>query len=268
VPLRLLSYLAPSLPAGLFEALTDHLARSLGTEIRLTFETRRSGPRAGERKAFDCGEVDVAFVCATSYVWLTDDPAPSIDLVGAAWAPTDPRSAGAAVYFADILTSRATIQGLGGLAGHRVAYNDEVSLSGFHSLLFALAAAGVEPDRVEMVASGSHLRSLDLLTAGAVDAAALDATVWRRQRRVHPELADLKTLAPLGPHPVQPVVTRAGLPADLRRAVREALLSAHQSPQVAAALADAELRRFVAIDDHDFAGLRAVLAAHDLQFTR
>lgn len=259
--LAVLSYLAPSVPAELFTALAHHLGDALDREVDLRFDPSRSGPRPGEHEPFTSGEVDVAFVCATSYVWLTGDPAPPIRLVGAGWVPTDPRSGGRPVYHGDVLAPTDGPRSLQGLAGTRVAYNDDVSLSGYHSLRLALHHAGVDADAVRLVRSGSHLGSLELLRAGRVDAAAVDSTVWRRRRAETPSLAhELVPVATLGPHPVQPVVARAGLPARVRERVRAALLAAHASPVVAAALAAAQLHGFASTSERDFTDLRTELA--------
>lgn len=283
--LRVMSYLAPSLPEHLFVALADHLGEALGTEVELAFDVSRSGPRRGEDEPFGRGDVDVGFLCATSYVWLREPARPSIELIGAAWAPTDPRADGRAVYFGDVLmrggsgsgpddrtddmlrpgqdadgahVSQTQQEGLAALVGRRVAYNDEVSLSGYHSLRLALADVGIDPDRVAFIRAGSHLRSLELLSAGEVDAASIDSTVWRRRRREDPLLARAFTpIAALGPHPVQPVVARRGLPAPVRATIRTALLLAGDDPTVASVLADAELHRFVPVSDRDYAPLRA-----------
>ena len=258
--LRLLTYLAPSVPASLFDALAGHLSEALGVDVELSFDRTRSGPRPGEDEPFTDGDADIAFVCATSYVWLTATPSPVVELVGAAWAPTDPRSAGQAVYFGDVLAPAGGAKTLHHLVDRRVAYNDDVSLSGYHSLRLALSAAGLDVDRVTFVRSGSHLRSLDLLAAGDVDAAAIDSNVWRRRRREDPHLARvLHAVAELGPHPVQPLVARAGLSVGRREAIRDALLRAHDVEVVAAELAAAELTGFVTVQDGHYAGLRTTL---------
>ena len=258
--LRLLSYLAPSVPASLFESLAAHVRDRVGLDVEVAFDASRSGPRPGEPEPFSDGDADAAFVCATSYVWMTATPAPPVSLLGVAWAPTDPRAAGRAIYFGDVLASADGPGSLLGLGGARVAYNDDVSLSGYHSLRLALSAEGVDAEEVRLLRSGSHLRSLELLDAGEVDAAAIDSTVWRRRRRETPGLADrLRQIAALGPHPVQPVVVRSSLEAGLRARLREALLAAGSSPRVSHELAAAELTGFVEVADGDYDGLRVEL---------
>lgn len=258
--IRVTSYLAPSVPARLFEGLAAHLGTAAGVDVELAFDPARSGPRPGEHAPFTSGRIDLAFMCATSYVWLTSDPGAPVELLGAAWVPADPRSAGRPVYFADVLARSGGPTSLEGLPGRAVAYNDDVSLSGYHGLVLALAAAGIDPDAVDLVCSGSHLDSLALLCDGEVDAAAIDSTVWRRWRRAQPARArGLRWLAALGPYPVQPAVVRADLPAATRQAVRAALLGAADDPAAAAVLADAGFDGFVAVGEADYAPLRAHL---------
>ena len=248
------------MPARLFEDLAAYLRTLAGAEVELELETSRSGPRAGEHEPFTSGRIDLAFMCATSYVWLTADPGAPVELLGAAWVPADPRSRGRPVYFADVVARAGGPRSLGELPGRRVAYNDDVSLSGYHGLALALAGAGIDTDAVRLVRSGSHLDSLALLCDGEVDAAAIDSTVWRRWRRAQPARArGLRWLAALGPYPVQPAVVRADLPAATRQAVRAALLGAADDPAAAAVLADAGFDGFVAVGEADYAPLRAHL---------
>jgi ABC-type phosphate/phosphonate transport system substrate-binding protein len=265
VTLRLLTYLAPSLPEGLFDALAHHVADHLGVEVELRCDRTRSGPRPGEPEPFSDGEADVAFLCATSYVWLTERTPRPIELVGAAWVPTDPRAGGAPIYFGDLLTPVGGPASLHELPGRQVAYNDDVSLSGYHSLRLALAEAGIDPAQVRFVRSGSHLRSLERLVDGAVDAAAIDSNVWRRRSSEEPALASaLVSIATLGPHPVQPAVVRADLGAPMREALRAALLDAHRVPHVAAALELAGFTRFLGVDHDTYEALRRQLAGRTL----
>ncbi len=259
------TYLAPSVPASLFEHLRDHLSVRLGQPIELWFDTERSGPRPGEPEPFSSGEADLAFICSTSYVWLTDAElasGPLVELVGAAWVPADARSGGHPRYFADVLATRGGPPALADLAGHRVAYNDEASLSGLYALHIALRRHGVDPGDVRLVRSGSHLASLALLADGTVDAAAIDSTVWHRRRRQEPRLAfRLTEIAQLGPHPVQPLVARRGTDPELIARIRETLLHADADPNVRAALDNTELSHFARIGDDDFAALRTDLAS-------
>ena len=57
------------------------------------------------------------------------------------------------------------------LAGARIGCNDQISLSGHHALRFELEERGEDPDTfAELVFTGGHHRSLDLVVAGELDA--------------------------------------------------------------------------------------------------
>lgn len=263
VALRMVSYLAPGLPERLFAVLADHLARWVDDGVDLILDVSRSGPTPGEERIFRPGGMDLAFICSTSYVWMTRAPTPAVRLAGAAWVPVDPRSAGRPVFHADVVTGRRDIDSIADLAGRVVAYNDESSLSGLVSIRLALREAGVPESQVLLVRSGSHAASAGWVRDGEVDAAAIDATVLRRLRRRDPSLDRLRTVTTLGPFPSQPLVVREGLGPGLLARVRVALLRASADPEVAAALREAELLGFAPIADRSFDPLRQGMAALD-----
>ncbi len=259
--LQMLTYLAPSVPIELFECLRAHLEVQLGTDVALSSDSSRSGPRPGEPEPFSSGEADLAFVCATSYVWLTG-PGPAVELVGAAWIPDDTRILGRPRYLADVLTRHRDIRTLADIAGTTVGYNDEASLSGRHSLEFALRNAAIDPRTVKMVRTGSHLRSLEMLARADIDVAAIDSTVWHRVRRDNPGAhGALHSITALGPHPTQPAVVRRGLAPTVTASIRRALLDAHTVGSVHTALQHAGLRAFAPVSDTDFGALRTQLAS-------
>lgn len=257
--LSMVSYLAPGFPGELFQTLADHLARSLRRDVDLVLDVSRSGPTLADAAIFDDGGVDVAFVCSTSYVWLTDTAVPPVALAGAAWVPNDPRASGRAVMLADVVTRPDGVPSLEALRGRRLAYNDESSLSGWYSLRIALRRAGITESEVEWVRSGSHARSLAMVRDGSADAAAIDAPILRRLQRSD-RLERLSTVTTVGPYPSQPVVVRRGIGPGLLARLRIALLRAGADPHVAQALRDAELLGFTATSDYAFRELRRELA--------
>jgi phosphonate transport system substrate-binding protein len=209
-PLRLTTWLAPSLPLPLFQALADRIGQWTGRPVQLTSDTVWSGPRPWLHDPFESGEVDVGFLCAPSWAWLAARPAPSIVAVPALPVPLDARARGRPVYFSDVIVPRDGAPSFEALRGGRWAYNDPCSLSGW----FALKArvGDVSAYFREVVQSGSHLASIRLVAEGAVDAAAIDSTVLSWVLAAEPALREqIRIVASWGPHPIQPVVARAGL---------------------------------------------------------
>ncbi len=254
--MRLLSYLTPGFPVSLFEIF----GAIVGADVAV--DERRSGPAPGD-DPFRDGTADLGWVCSTSYVDLaTRQPDPSMQLVGVAWVPDDPGAEGQPVYFGDLLTKPGSgIGRIEDLRGLRIGCNDHVSLSGHHSLRFALRDRGFDPDSfAQLVFTGGHHRSLDLLVDGELDAAVIDSVVRTARARLDPDVAALSIIERLGPWPVQPLVARATLASGTINDIRCSLLAAGRRPDVQRELAAAALSHLVEVDAGHYAPVRAAMA--------
>ena len=265
--LRFVTYLAPSIPRALFEAVVDHVRHVLGYErASLLVETRTSGPEKGGYDPFSDGKADVGFLCSPSLVWLREVAHPSAELLGAAPVFEDERAGGRPVYFCDVVVRREDpIRSFGDLEARSWAYNDVCSLSGYHSLLAKLAEMGAD-DRYfdRLVHSGSHLRSLGAILRGEVDAAAIDSNVLRMRLREDPALRGcLRVIESWGPFPIQPVVVRSTLPPDLKAELRDCLLEAGTYPRFRRAVSRFGLRGFTLVEDEDYPPGSLVFAARE-----
>ena len=101
--LRVLTYLAPSIPLGLFELVVERLRRVLGVGATLRAEARHSGPPPDIPDPFSADEADLAFLCSPSFAWLSGMRPSPIELVPAAPVFLEPRTAGRPVYFSDVI---------------------------------------------------------------------------------------------------------------------------------------------------------------------
>ncbi len=233
--LNVISYLAPSIPAGFFRLVADAIAVGTGNEINLQFEQRISGPMPGDDNPLDADDgADIGFICAPSYRWQRD----RLELLPAP-VPADIRAAGRPVYFSDVVVRKhSKDHSLRDLHGCRWAFNDRNSHSGWFSMLERIAPAGPAQVLSALVQAGSHLESLRLIRAGLADAAAIDSNALHNAAHDDPTLLqELRVIESWGPFPVQPVVIRRALPASLRAAVRDVLLRVHET-------AGDDLRRF------------------------
>ena len=204
--LRLISYLAPSLPEELFRLVARRL------EASIEFETSNSGPLEGDDDPFADGRADVGFVCAPTYHWMRD----RVSLLPAL-VPLDPRAGGRPVYFADVVVRpESGIERFEQLRGRRWAYNDRNSRSGWFSMLDRVG--GDTRFFSDLVHAGSHLQSLDAVCRGTVDAAAIDSNVLFRDAR------GLRIIESWGPFPIQPVIVRNGVDDATKARVANALL--------------------------------------------
>ena len=205
--MRIITYLAPSLPTALFETI----ARRLDAE--LMFEPRISGPLAGDDEPFSRGDADIGFICAPSYRVLRG----TVELLPAL-VPIDARAEGKPVYFADVIVRRdSAIRNFAQLNGGRWAYNDRNSRSGWFSML---ERAGSESFFGSLLHAGSHLQSLDAVAAGRADAAAIDSNVLALNRR-----DDIRVIETWGPFAIQPSIIRSALPEERKREIAATMLS-------------------------------------------
>ena len=264
--IRFVTYLSPSIPQAIFEALADHVQRALGhVRVSLRVESQSSGPqKGGECSTF----ADVAFMCAPSFVWLRDLRPPPVELLGVLPVFDDERNQGRPVYFCDVIVRNDTpIQAFSELEGASWAYNDSCSLSGYYSLLNKLTESGTDESFFDNVfCSGSHLNSIEAVLNSRADAAAIDSNVLRIRLREAPALRkELRVIESWGPYPIQPVVVSSALRPDLKQRLHAAFLSTEQDQQTRRTLRLFGLNRFVAavledysFDDHkDLAGLIA-----------
>lgn len=259
--LRLLTYLAPGLPLALFEAVAVELARVLGVRASVRSDPTRSAPEPGGADPFRADEADLGFLCAPGYLWLADARPPSVELVPAAFVFDDPRTLDRPVYFADLVVrSDSSARSLRDLAGARWVYNDPCSLSGYFSVLAALRERGAGLGFFASArAIGSHHAALRAVAAGAADCAAIDSNTLLLERRAGRD-PELRVLESFGPFPVQPVVARAALAVELKRAIAAALLDMHRTEPGRSVLATCGVRRFAPIEPADYEPERALLA--------
>jgi phosphonate transport system substrate-binding protein len=254
--IRFVTYLSPSIPRALFEALADHLRRSFGRElVSLRVETRVSGPRKGHECSSFGDEVDVAFMCAPSFVWLHGLRPPAAELLGVAPVFDDERNSGRPVYFCGVVVrDDAPVQTFSDLQGSSWAYNDVCSLSGYYGLLNKLAESGTDESFFGNVScSGSHLNSIEAVHRGEVDSAAIDSNVLRIRLREAPALRQkLRVIECSGPYPIQPVVASSRLHPELKDQLRAVFFTTNEDEGTRRVLRRFGLSRFIAVSQEDY----------------
>ena len=254
--IRFVTYLSPSIPQALFEALADQVQCTLGLErVSLRVESRVSGPQKGGECSSFAEEADVAFMCAPSFIWLRDLQPPPVELLGVLPVFDDERNQGQPVYFCDVVVRNdAPIHAFSELEGGSWAYNDACSLSGYYSLLNKLAESDVDETYFDNIfCSGSHLDSIEAVLSGEADAAAIDSNVLRIRHREAPALrSKLRVIESWGPFPIQPLVVRSALATDLKQRLRTAFLATEENQRTHQILKEFGLTRFVVADQGDY----------------
>jgi phosphonate transport system substrate-binding protein len=247
--LRCATWLAPGLPIGLFETVSSAVADSLGTTATLESFTETSGPDPDDNP-FARDDIDLGFMCAPSYRQLAVRTPASVRLVGAAPVFRDERNAGRPVYFAELVVrDEVDASSLEDLGHARVGFNDHLSMSGLVALRQRLAQLQLDESFASLVHTGGHRRSLEMLSAGTIDAATIDSNTLLDLGELP---AGVRVVETWGPFPVQPVVVRASLVDKTCEVITSTLLSLHHDSDTARALRRFNVERFAAVTEDDY----------------
>lgn len=240
-------------------AIADYLSQQLQLETQFIIEP----PWEECLQNVLAGHIQIGWMCGYPYVQTMAKPDSPIELLAL------PVLAGARyeaqpVYFSDVIVRRenpaAKFKDLRGLTW---AYNEVGSQSGYHIVRYKLAQIGADGTFFsQVVASGAHLRSLQMVVAGDVDCAAIDSTVMEAALREDPELANqIRIIEALGPSPIPPWVIHKCVPVSLRQSIRQALTQMHLSSIGQEILAKGEMVRFDTAVDAHYDPLRQMLQA-------
>lgn len=244
------------------------MADAIGTgrEVEVLVDDTASGPPADGTDPFSTGRADLGMMCAPPYLDLRArrDGGP-VELLGVSPVFDDPRAAGRPVYFADVVVRSddprwSDPNGPPDLTDRILGVNDRRSLSG--ALAWTLTFGPALGRRVAaIVETGSHDQSLEDLRTSRIDVASIDSNTLRL-RRAAGVVDDswCRVVHSFGPFPIQPVVVRRSVDADLRAGAREALSTAVRSPELATRLAACGCVGFAPVSDVDFVGLARLLA--------
>ncbi|MFT7622080.1 MAG: ABC-type phosphate/phosphonate transport system substrate-binding protein [Myxococcota bacterium] len=242
-PLRLLTWMTPSIPRGVFDRIAENLSQALSRPVTVNSSPNRGGPTPGPGNPFSWGTVDIGFMSAPMYRSLQLEAQPTVRLCGAALVFDDPRNQGRPLNWSDIVVRNADpARSLEDLKSRRFGYNDTSSLCGWHAMVEKLrdrpkAAGGpTSPARYfgSLRRTGSHLAAISQLIAGVIDVAALDSNcLLLASRQQGYATSKLRIVESVGPWPVQPIVVRADMPEPTRLAIRDALLAQSDWPDIA-----------------------------------
>jgi ABC-type phosphate/phosphonate transport system substrate-binding protein len=197
------------------------------------------------------------FLCGLPYVRLHDRGL-AVEAIAAAIpvGETEPE------YWADLVV-RDGLEASSpeDLLGRRIGLNGHDSLSGYVLPYWALTVRGIADLLYDdAIVTGKHRRSLQLLAAGELDAAAIDSTVLALEARDDPAIAALRVLERLGPAPIPPVALVNG-DAALAGRLRTAFVALPETEEGRAALALGLVERYVEVDDSDYGVVRMIDAA-------
>jgi phosphonate transport system substrate-binding protein len=224
---------------GGYSRLLNVLADRLGTGVTLV--QRRSYRETNDMLV--SGRIDVAFVCTGGYFDLLKRGA-KVDVLAV------PVMRGLTTYQSLIIVpAKSAAQRLEDLAGKRFAFTDELSMTGYAFPTFVVRSSGLDPQRFFASAyfTHGHDRSIEAVSRGLVDGAAVDSNIFEDLVAADPPLGTrLRVLLRSEPFGIPPIVALETLDGATRERVRRSLLGLHERPEAAALMKEIGIERFVA----------------------
>lgn len=254
--LRFGTYLASNVAAvALYEVVTEEVGRRLHIETELIVET--------SYESCEKDENEVCFVCSLPYVTLERR---GLDLAIPVAAPVieGQRYGGKPIYFSDIIVHQdSPFRSFLDLRGRSWAYNEPLSHSGYGITRYHLVTLEETNGFFgEVVEAGFHREALRMVARGEVDGSAIDSQVLAVELREHPDLAArVRVVEALGPSTIQPVAVSRRVSDDLRKAIRDTLVTLAEDPAVRERLAIGLVERFVAVDAASYDDIRMMADA-------
>lgn len=207
---------------------------------------------------WDEGEMDMMWMCGLPYIWKKREDPSHLDLLAAPVMKAD-RYEDRPVYFSDVIVRRSSsYQQFSDLRGQTWAYNEPGSHSGFVLPRYVLGKMEVDGGYFRRVEeAGTHLKALQWVIEGRVDAAALDSTVLELEMHARPQrLQQVRIIDSWGPSPMPPWVIRGDIPQAVKDEVRHVLRGMHETDRGRSILDAALIQRMDPVQDELYDAIR------------
>ena len=122
-----------------------------------------------------------------------------------------------------------------------------------------LATLGLNGDFFsKVIESGTHLRSLEMILNGEIDASAIDSIVLEVEIR-HSDIGSfLRKIGTIGPSPIPPLVISNQIPVEDRKYMRDLVVKMDEDPRGHALLEQGDMIRLADVKDRDYDVIRGM----------
>lgn len=224
----------------------------LGKEIGRPIEYVDAEDYAEINKKLEVGELEGAFVCSGPYADGKNKF--GLEFVAA------PYAYGEKVYYSYfIVPINSPAKSLDDLRGKTFAFTDPLSNSGKLVPEFVLAQKGEKSSHFfrEVSYSGSHDKSIQAVSGGLVDGAAVDSLIWEYWHHKYPEkTAKTRIIYKSEPYAPPPFVVRSSLDPVIKAKLSNLILNAHKTPKGKVLLKKMMIDRFGPLDDSAYDSVR------------
>jgi phosphonate transport system substrate-binding protein len=231
-----------------YQRLQTYIGKKLGRTVQLVDR----GNYAEMNHLLETGDLDAAFVCAGPYV--EGKRKFGMELLAM------PLVRGKPVYCSYIIVhQKSPFRNLEDLRGKVFAFADPKSNTVKLVPTYMLARMNETPDSFfsRYVFTHGHDQSIRAVAERRVDGAAVDSLIWEHAVRRTPKLMrQIRIVAKSDPCGIPPVVVRPGLDPELKKRLKDILLSASADPEGNDILRGMMIDRFVPGDDANYDSIR------------
>ncbi len=202
------------------------------------------------------GMVDVAYICGAPYV--EDKDISGFELLVVPVYRRKP------LYYSYVITRKEkNYRSILDFRGKPYAFSDPKSNSGSVVPTYILMKNGYRPEEFfnPIVYTYSHSESIMAVYYGFVEGASVDSVVFDQMRKTAPSItSQLKVVEAYGPFPITPIVVRSSLREDVKKKIRNALLSMNGDARRKQILSRFALDGFTVVRDEFYNPIREMIA--------
>lgn len=244
IPLRVAvsSIVSPKETLTIYQPLLEYLEMKLGQKVVLL--QRKTYKEVNE--LITTGHADIAFVCSGNY--------------GAQMSGMEllvvPEVDGDSTYQSFIIAGKhVDASSLSDLRGRSFAYTDPLSFSGHIAPIYMISLLGYDADHFfgRNFYTFSHDNSIQAVSDGIVDAAAVDSMIYKQAIRKFPNLdKNIKVVDKSIVVGSPPVVVNPKIEAKRKEELRSLLLTMHMDPQGKEAINKLDYDKFVDPEEENY----------------
>jgi len=202
------------------------------------------------------GGVDIAFVCGGPYVEGHKEFGLELLVAPVAYGETR--------YYSYIIVNKdSQISTFKELHGKRFAFTDPMSNSGKLFPTYMLARINETPDTFfnTYIFTNTHDKAIKAVAQGIVDGAAVDSLIWEYSNRTDTVFTSkTRIIKKSPPYGIPPVVVHPGLDKNLKEALRDVFLNAHNDEKGKKILEKMMIDKFALINDRAYDSIREMKA--------
>jgi len=204
-----------------FNEWKKYLEKKINTQVEIKFSRSYSEMISMIQR----GDVDIAYVCNTTYIKLRDQKTAKLLAI--------PQTNNQDVYYAYIIAKKGkTYNSLFDFRDKLFAYTDPGSNSGAIAATYKLLKEGIKPHFFfsKIIYTYEHSESINAVIESFVDGASVDSLVYEQFVKRHPKKAqELQIVEKLGPFSMSPLVSNTTLDEKLHKKIQDTFVDMNKT---------------------------------------